>query len=257
MFLLCACSEKKSTEIKKTETLEENSIITIEKIPEFLYVNSKEGLRVRDESILSGNRIYLLPHKDLVTVVKRNDVPVEIDGVTDYWYLITTNETTGWVFGGYLCSSLEKIDNWELLGKYSFFSIDMLKGRLDELPGKIDEYYCEIEYVDYNNFLLKTNIPFLLSSFDRNKNDMQFKFPPDEIYWFPDFIAGYEGTPFYQYSGEKRGGGTYIYLYYDQEQIIIDYLKYNDINSYLEEWEPKADIYWLEFKIILKKQNAK
>jgi hypothetical protein len=249
---MCACSGKKTIEATITETPEVS--IILEKRPEILYVNSKEGLRVRDKPGLTGNRIFLLSHKEPVTLIEKSETPVEIDNIIGFWCLITNNEITGWVFGGFLCNSLDEIVKNELQGTYSYYSVDMKKGMLNELDGIIDEYICEIEHMDNDNFLFKTNIPFFFGNRGENKN-VQFKYPPEEVNWSPNFLAGEEGTPFYYAMGEKGGGGTYIYLYYNQEQIIINYLKFRDMNGYLEDWEPREPVYWLEFQMILKKKK--
>jgi hypothetical protein len=182
-------------------------------VPEALYVNSKEGLRVRDQPGLTGNQIFLLSDKEPVTLVERNETPVEIDGIIDFWCLITNSDTTGWVFGGYLSNSLEEVESKELSGVYSFYLVDIKKGEPEKLFGNAGEYICEIEHIDNDNFLFKTNIPFFFGHHGEEKI-VQFKYPPEEVNWYPNFLVRYEGAPFYYSAGEKGGGGAYTYLFH-------------------------------------------
>jgi hypothetical protein len=81
--------------------------------PKIMYVNSLDGLRVRAATSLDSARIGAYLHGERIIVYERNDTPVNIDGITDYWY--QTHRVyyfggkyynTAWVFGGYLSESL-------------------------------------------------------------------------------------------------------------------------------------------------------
>jgi len=80
-------------------------------------VNPDEGLRVRDIPDLQGNKIYLLPNKSLVEVIKTDDKSVNIDGINSNWKQIKYNNITGWVFGGYLQKENSEDDIIQRLGE--------------------------------------------------------------------------------------------------------------------------------------------
>lgn len=75
----------------------------------YKYVDSPEGLRIRDSAALSGNRIGGLVHNQKVVVLETGP-EAEIDGIKSNWIKIMLPETQtdsftkteGWVFGGYL-----------------------------------------------------------------------------------------------------------------------------------------------------------
>ncbi|MBR4789507.1 MAG: SH3 domain-containing protein [Treponema sp.] len=80
-----------------------------EKLINTMYVNSLEGLKVRDTPTLSGKRICGLVNALPVKVVEIGN-ETEIDGIKDNWVKIlipayewkSENPEYGWVFGGYL-----------------------------------------------------------------------------------------------------------------------------------------------------------
>ena len=156
-------------------------------------------------------------------------------------------------------------------GRYNFYSIDIkkdenvYKGRFFEKDENVykerffngtDELFCEIEHIKDNNFLLKYRRPRLYPDLQSpEQQNEQFIFPPENReYWYPSFISKYNGIPFCIIMGEKGGGGTYIYFYYNENQIIMDYKYYSNMNGYLEEGEPEIPIEWLEFNMIFKKE---
>ncbi len=79
-----------------------------------LFVNSLDGLRIRDEPSLSGNRIGVLYDRMSIKVVSIGN-ETEIDGIKSNWIKILLpletikNQTNiyGWVFGGYLTNELK------------------------------------------------------------------------------------------------------------------------------------------------------
>lgn len=79
------------------------------KIIDTMYVNSEEGLRVRDYPSLKSNRLCGLPHRFPIKVVAIGKEET-IDGITAPWIEILIpryewkddNPEYGWVFGGYL-----------------------------------------------------------------------------------------------------------------------------------------------------------
>lgn len=87
----------------------------------YLYVNSSEGLRIRDTQKLSGNKIGVLYDRMKVKVISIGDEET-IDGIKSNWIRILLPIETiksnvneyGWIFGGYLTEQLEpfSIENW-------------------------------------------------------------------------------------------------------------------------------------------------
>ena len=80
--------------------------------PKEMYVNASEGLRVRSSPNINGDRIGLLPHLAVITVVGEYAEDVVIDDISGKWVLmqfITRHKQAnglkpleGWVFSGYL-----------------------------------------------------------------------------------------------------------------------------------------------------------
>ncbi len=79
------------------------------KLIDIMYVDSEDGLKVRDAPSLKSNRICGLPHRLPVKIVAIGKEET-IDGFTDPWVEIllpryewkTTEPEYGWVFGGYI-----------------------------------------------------------------------------------------------------------------------------------------------------------
>ncbi|MCR5081050.1 MAG: SH3 domain-containing protein [Treponema sp.] len=80
------------------------------KVIDTMYVDSAEGLRVRDKPSLKSNRLCVLPHRLPVKVVAIGK-EATIDGITAPWVEILIPcyewknkniQEFGWVFGGYL-----------------------------------------------------------------------------------------------------------------------------------------------------------
>ena len=86
-----------------------------------LYVNSLEGLRVREEPSLSAKKISVLYDRMIVKVVSVGK-ETKIDGIKSNWVQIllpietvqAERDVYGWVFGGYLSDKLEPFStkNW-------------------------------------------------------------------------------------------------------------------------------------------------
>lgn len=79
------------------------------KVIDIMYVDSEDGLRVRDKPSLKSNRLCALPHRLPVKIVAIGKEET-IDGLTDPWVEIllpryewkTDEPEYGWVFGGYI-----------------------------------------------------------------------------------------------------------------------------------------------------------
>ena len=70
------------------------------------YVAPHNGLILRTEPSLSGARIRVLQQYTKLTVIDMSFRKETIDGIRDYWYKVDVNGESGWVFGGYLVSSI-------------------------------------------------------------------------------------------------------------------------------------------------------
>lgn len=116
------------------------------KVINTMYINSPEGLKVREKQDLKSNRICSVCHRFPVKIVAIGK-EVTIDGITDPWieillprYLWKSNNTPeyGWVFGGYLSkerpafsipeTTSQTVDflrfyNWQL-GKNSYVAFE-------------------------------------------------------------------------------------------------------------------------------------
>ena len=82
-----------------------------EDFPFVMYVTARAGLRVRRAASpsLDSEIDRTLPYGYFMYVFERQDNPVTINGIADYWYRISSfslNNTFEWVFGGYLSREL-------------------------------------------------------------------------------------------------------------------------------------------------------
>jgi hypothetical protein len=80
-----------------------NTIIDLDR-DEIMYVNSPEGLRVRDNPNLDGEKLFVLEKNHEVTTLKKDENNIIIDGIIGNWVYIKSNinGSQGWVFDGYL-----------------------------------------------------------------------------------------------------------------------------------------------------------
>ena len=102
------------------------------KVRDTMYVNSPEGLRIRQQPSFSGKKLCTIPNMIQVKVVAIGN-EVTIDGIKAPWVEILVpryewkgdEPEYGWVFGGYLSDSREQ---WKLplelrLQIYNFYSM--------------------------------------------------------------------------------------------------------------------------------------
>ncbi|MDR0456276.1 MAG: SH3 domain-containing protein [Treponema sp.] len=113
IIFLSNCTKKNNVnqnnetgEVQIEEPAQESSVVDSpnESHEAFLpmFVNSPEGLRIRDTPSLDGNRIGLLEDQERVFVIKKDLTSITIDGMTAQWTFVQTEHIQGWVFGGYL-----------------------------------------------------------------------------------------------------------------------------------------------------------
>ncbi len=82
------------------------------------YVNSREGLRVRTEPSLWGDKISLFPHRTKVSIIEVRPEIVIIDNISGNWELVEAGDIKGWVFGGYLSENPNDLFDMYIAGSY-------------------------------------------------------------------------------------------------------------------------------------------
>jgi len=93
-----------------------------EDFPLLMFVTARAGLRVRRAVSPSVNSeiVRTLSYRSFIQVFGRQDNPVTIDGITDYWYRLSAfpfNNTFEWIFGGFLSRELPE-DLPVVIGKW-------------------------------------------------------------------------------------------------------------------------------------------
>ena len=93
-------TDKESTEIKKAEEKIQDALSVVLNEPR--WINSPEGLRMRDDPTLSGNKLLSVPHGEPVTLLEETGETITIQDGTGKWSKVRWKEHVGWVFGGFL-----------------------------------------------------------------------------------------------------------------------------------------------------------
>ena len=193
IFLLISCKEKRA-QINETNLNEEDNdrkqtvaeskgINTIDLYRnEIMYVNSLEGLRVRDKPDLDGEKLFVLERNHEVIILEKDVNNIIIDGIIGNWMYIksNSNEAQGWVFGGYLSkeknisvSDFEKyiiLNNCTLTDAYSVPNINNRHLHLpDEPPNHIEEnsifwMYNGIQICLKNSVSLENDIVLIMKN---------------------------------------------------------------------------------------------
>ncbi len=151
-LLICGCSKKQTEKIGQNDSFQDTQIILNEEPKEkaFCYVNSKEGLRIRNKPGTDGEKIGSLKNKEKIEIIEKDTNIVEIDGIKSNWIKICTEDNvTGYVFGGYLESTLEDIE-----------TIQFAEGNYIDETGK---YNAVIKYLGNQEFNVSTNYPMFVS----------------------------------------------------------------------------------------------
>ena len=121
------------------------------KVIDTMYVNSEDGLKVRDYPSLKSNRLCGLTHRSSVKVVAIGKEET-IDGITAPWveillprYEWKSEETEyGWVFGGYLSKEIplfvqpQNSNQLKSYLEYSYFSFTLF-------------YFYGLYFIKHNN----------------------------------------------------------------------------------------------------------
>ncbi|MCP4136514.1 MAG: SH3 domain-containing protein [bacterium] len=67
-----------------------------------LYINAKDGLRMRNNPDVTGTKTGLIPFGTKVEVTEEKSDEITLAGAKGKWSKIKWNKKTGWVFGGFL-----------------------------------------------------------------------------------------------------------------------------------------------------------
>ena len=153
ILLICGCSKKNTEQIQEKESYQENQPVVEEKTKEkeFRYVNSLEGLRIRNKPGTDGEKIGSLNNKEKVEILSETTTIETIDQIKAKWIEIKTeNDITGYVFGGFLEKDLETID-----------IIQTVEG---EYKNKEEWLKVIIQYNGMQEFIVSVTTPFLGTS---------------------------------------------------------------------------------------------
>ena len=71
-------------------------------INEDRWIDSNEGLRMRDAPGLDGSTITVIPGNSQVTLIREQGEELSINGRSGVWSKVKWQQSTGWMFGGYL-----------------------------------------------------------------------------------------------------------------------------------------------------------
>jgi hypothetical protein len=114
-ILSCQKSNNKDTEfnilLKDDEIIQNNPDLQVLAFPRVMYVNAKEGLRVRSEPSIDSSRVGTFFHGERIVLYEKSDILDTIDGVENYWFQVRGVIgkqwfDRAWIFGGYLSGQL-------------------------------------------------------------------------------------------------------------------------------------------------------
>ena len=135
IVLCCGCVNKKTAE---NENGLENNSTTSENInnPDSFPINGKvyvapsDGLNLRSNYGITGEKIKLLPQNIALIVLERSEEKETIDGMHDYWYRVDAGEETGWVFGGYLSFNSNEFEIEDANGTWVYYEEHLKSDKL-------------------------------------------------------------------------------------------------------------------------------
>ncbi|MDR0455765.1 MAG: SH3 domain-containing protein [Treponema sp.] len=214
-----------TNEISETNTfhniIENRSIIKITR-----YVNSLEGLNIRNEPNINSTKILTIPCNSQVDLLAIDSNEIIIDGIKNYWYLINYNEITGWVFGGYLVDEISKlvtseIDSYRGIADFIFVEEEIGSGRYDFSYIDIIE---QMGNAGFEQYIKVTNNYFILEYLDQN----QYRLLNHSVFsiFFTEKIVEINNSKstsqIFTYLGENAGH-TYLFLYYGNNIITAHF----------------------------------
>ena len=127
LILMVSCAKKEEPKTAQGVQFEQSQK-NVEKLKieqtnerDFRFVNSKEGLRIRNKPSTDGEKIGSLKNKEKVEVIAETGVIEEFGLIKARWLEINTEDNlTGFVFGGYLEKSPDIIDTIQQVeGEYT------------------------------------------------------------------------------------------------------------------------------------------
>jgi hypothetical protein len=172
--ILISCEKKQMptqnldhSNITHEKIFEEENDIQEDK-DEIMYVNSIEGLRIRNLPNINGERIGLLEHYEKVKIIREDNSSIVIDGIEGKWVYVITENNEGWVFNGYLTSSRpQEINTNTVIGYsikdivnhyYNYFNLENLSNLYFIIENPMKKYDGELGY-DFNDVLKVLNVP--------------------------------------------------------------------------------------------------
>lgn len=113
LFTLTCCSKENiDTTIKPTNNTEKPVVKIKEEKDELITgICLTKRLKIRDKPYLESIQIGSLIEDQEVTIIRKTEWKDSIDGLNEYWYQIIYEDTTGWVYGGYISPSDTNIQN--------------------------------------------------------------------------------------------------------------------------------------------------
>ncbi|GHU75760.1 hypothetical protein FACS189461_2500 [Spirochaetia bacterium] len=226
-IIVLSCTKNSSQEQKNEERknipAEETANDMVSAEYEIMYVNSPDGLRVRSEPGLDGNKVGLLEYKARVEIMETDSHIVYIDGLKGQWKLINSGQTQGWVFGGYLEESLPQfklesaiIGNWYIADKKS-------------TDGKI---FYELVYADF--YQEKRFENDIMTTFNPDWGEGKYKYTISENKIMGASVGNSDYTFTYSLAGYIDEDLLIIKEGHDEQEVIYSRLKNDHIRRYLQ-----------------------
>jgi hypothetical protein len=69
------------------------------------YINSGNGLNLREEPSANSNIILTIPNATQIKIISKDGASETVDGVTKNWYKIEYKNKVGWAWGGYISAN--------------------------------------------------------------------------------------------------------------------------------------------------------
>ena len=192
VILISGCSKKNTDEIKQPDVSQVSQPVQEEKPKEkeFRYVNSIDGLRIRNKPGTDGEKIGSLKNKEKIEVVSETSLIQTIDEIKSNWVEIKTeNDFTGYVFGGFLEKDLE--------------TIDIIQNVEGEYKNKAEWLSVTIKYKGMQEFIVSVTVPFLFEP--KTETVRVNKIYKDELFYSSiDGRGGLDGSRTIKFDNDKN-----------------------------------------------------